>query len=102
MVAIDTSDLERALRIARMTAKCDCQEKGGDVKNHFATILCDSHDRLQQENAELREALEGAMRIKDLWLPQGAFSDSPPENYQEIEALHLMAKSFEKLLNKND
>ncbi len=66
MITIDTSDIERALRIARMTAKCDCQEKGGDVKNHFATILCDNQSRLQQENAELREALFGLIDCKGI------------------------------------
>lgn len=54
MIAIDTDDLSRALRIARMTAKCDCQEKGGDVENHFATIICNNYDRMADEIAELR------------------------------------------------
>lgn len=57
MIDIDSDDLSRALRIARMTARCDCQEKGGDVNNHFATIIYNNHDRMTDEITELREAL---------------------------------------------
>ena len=75
---------------------------GEDNFIHVSDIeeFASNHDRLVEENATLREALQGALSMKRLWLPQGSFSDNPPENYQEIEALHLMAKSFEQLLNK--
>ena len=99
--------LQQAVNELAIIDKNDCVVGWADAFSGEAARDCivesiNNHDRLQQENAELREALEGAMRIKDLWLPLGAFGDSPPENYQEIEALHLMAKSFDKLLTKND
>jgi hypothetical protein len=53
-------------------------------------------DKLEQENAELRFALERAIRIKDLWLPISV----PNEHEGEAEALHRMYNSFESLLNK--
>ncbi|AUR98140.1 coil containing protein [Vibrio phage 1.247.A._10N.261.54.E12] len=59
-----------------------------------------NHDRMVEEIAELKGAIEAAVRIKELWLPMGAFSDSPPECYAEIEALHEMANKFEKALAK--
>lgn len=43
-----------------------------------------NHDRMVEEIAELKGAIEAAVRIKELWLPMGAFSDSPPEHYAEI------------------
>ncbi|CAM0104917.1 hypothetical protein PODOV084v1_p0021 [Vibrio phage 340E47.2] len=58
------------------------------------------YDRMVEEIAELKGAIEAAVRIKELWLPMGAFSDSPPEHYAEIEALHKMANKFEKALAK--
>ncbi len=66
-------------------------------------FICDvvnNHDRMVEEIAELKGAIESAVRIKELWLPMGAFSDSPPEHYAEIEALHKMANKFEKALAK--
>ncbi|WFS86250.1 hypothetical protein vBVhaSMAG7_033 [Vibrio phage vB_VhaS_MAG7] len=129
MITIDASDLQRALRIARMTAKCDCQEKGGDVDNHFATIICNNHDRLVEENAqqresldafrelvkaqtqtmnelnekrkelaednaELREDLQSALNIKNLWLPE----TNMIVHTEEFCALHKMHDNFKKLL----
>ena len=75
------------------------QEELIELENKV-TALKLKNGQLEQENAELREALVGALIIKSLWLPQGFFADNPPENYQEFEALHLMADRFEKLLNK--
>ncbi|CAM0033870.1 hypothetical protein VPHK122_0009 [Vibrio phage K122] len=56
-IEINEKDVNRALRVARMVAKCDCQEKGGSIDNHFATIICDNHDRMVEEIAELKGAL---------------------------------------------
>ncbi|CAH9015069.1 conserved hypothetical protein [Vibrio phage 511E55-1] len=53
-IEINEKDVNRALRVARMVAKCDCQEKGGSIDNHFATIICDNHDRMAGEIAELK------------------------------------------------
>ncbi|AUR86552.1 hypothetical protein NVP1086O_39 [Vibrio phage 1.086.O._10N.222.51.F8] len=95
MITIDTSDLERAIRIARMTAKCDCQEKGGDIKNHFATILCDSNDRMIEEVAELVKVLGSMVSVIDvIWYEQG-FTKDPNQcvtNYSKAK----------ELLNKHD
>lgn len=52
---------------------------------------------LQQENADLRESLEGAMRIKDLWLPMHIVAN---EHEGEAVALHSMYKNFEAVLSK--
>lgn len=61
--------------------------------------VINNYDRLQQENAELREAIEAAMRVKDLWLP---FHIVTNEHEGEAIALHRMYNNFEQLLNKND
>ncbi|AUR86902.1 hypothetical protein NVP1090B_67 [Vibrio phage 1.090.B._10N.286.48.F1] len=57
MSDISDNDLERAVRIARMAAKCDCQEKGGDVNEHFATIICNDNERMAEQVSELKLAL---------------------------------------------
>ncbi|CAH9011478.1 hypothetical protein VPHF27_0008 [Vibrio phage F27] len=57
-IEINEKDVNRALRVARMIAKCDCQEKGGSIDNHFATIICDNHDRMVEEIAELKRLAE--------------------------------------------
>lgn len=57
IISIDSEDIVRATRVARMVAKCDCEEKGGNVENHFATILCNNHDQLLEERDRLRELL---------------------------------------------
>ena len=57
--------------------------------------------QLQQDKAELVEALKKALSIQNLWLPVVAFSDCPPDNIAEIESLHLMADDFAKLIGKH-
>ncbi|AUR92792.1 coil containing protein [Vibrio phage 1.177.O._10N.286.45.E10] len=57
MISIIDGDLVRAVRVARMTAKCDCQEKGGDIKEHFATIICNDNERMEEQIAKLKEVL---------------------------------------------
>lgn len=54
-------------------------------------------DKLAEENAELREAIESAMRIKDLWLP---FHVVANEHEGEAVPLHKMYNRFYQLLNK--
>ena len=71
----------------------------GNVKPIERLYTEEECDRLQQENADLREALEGAMKIKDLWLP---FHIVANEHEGEAIALHRMYNKFEQLLNKND
>ncbi|AUR90664.1 hypothetical protein NVP1149O_10 [Vibrio phage 1.149.O._10N.286.55.A12] len=63
-------------------------------------IAINNHDRMVEEIAALKGAIEAAVRIKELWLPTIAFSDNPPEHYAEIEALHKMANKFEIALAK--
>ncbi|AUR98226.1 coil containing protein [Vibrio phage 1.248.O._10N.261.54.F1] len=68
-----------------------------------ADLICEAinnHDRMVEDIAELKGAIEAAVRIKELWLPMGAFSDNPPEHCAEIEALHKMANKFERALAK--
>lgn len=57
--------------------------------------------QLEADKAELIDALDSAMCIKSIWVPMGSFSDDPPENYQEMEALHLMDRNFDRLLQKH-
>ena len=65
-----------------------------------AIYAINNHDRMVEEIAALKGAIEAAVRIKELWLPTIAFSDNPPEHYAEIEALHKMANKFEIALAK--
>ncbi|GIA27222.1 hypothetical protein FXE96_10110 [Vibrio cholerae] len=69
-------------------------------QNRAIAIAVNNHDRLVEENKRLREAISSAISIKDLWLPRVGFTDCPPENYGEIEALCSMAKRFEQLLSE--
>ena len=71
---------------------------GNDDKLAKHTVhAINNHDRLEQENAELREAIEFAMKIKDLWLPYHIVTN---EHEGEAVPLHRMYNSFQKLLNK--
>ena len=71
---------------------CDCSEHW-NARSESQELTT-----LRQQNAELVEAIQSAINIKQLWLPVGSFSDCPPEDYRELEALHLMANKFKKLL----
>ncbi|CAH9015599.1 coil containing protein [Vibrio phage 120E34-1] len=71
-----------------------------ELEVSHAVHAINNHDRMVEEIAELKAAIEAAVRIKELWLPMSAFSDSPPEHCAEIEALHKMANKFEKSLAK--
>ena len=55
-------------------------------------------EQLRAELEEYKEAIKGALEIKDLWLPNVSFADCPPEDINEIDALHMMAGKFELLL----
>ena len=81
--------------------------RGGHISNRYEEITqaqadyiedaTNNHDRLEQENAELRGAIEAAMRIKDLWLP---FHIVTNEHEGEAIPLHRMYNRFDQLLNK--
>ena len=53
--------------------------------------------RLMAVSTEMLEALQAAIRIKDIWLPIGDVSD---EYIEEAKALSLMAMMFESVIKK--
>lgn len=72
-----------------------------DESNCIASRLPQDIESKQAERIkELEEVIEASLRVKNLWLPVGAFSDCPPENYREIEALHIMHNKLKEALNK--
>ena len=78
----------------------DIDEINYSIAGNVDVKSINNHDRMVEEIAELKGAIEAAVRIKELWLPTIAFSDNPPEHYAEIEALHKMANKFERALAK--
>ena len=67
------------------------------AKTDLLALVIVEKTGLVEENAELREAIESAMRIKDLWLP---FHVVANEHEGEAVPLHKMYNRFYQLLNK--
>ena len=53
---------------------------------------------LQAQNDKMREALEGAMRIKDLWAPSYSKENIKESEISELAALSMMRQNIEKAL----
>ncbi len=65
--------------------------------NRLLNLEC---EELKKDIDAMKEAIEGAMRISDLWLPKCSFADNPPENYGELESLAIMDRNFQQILDK--
>ena len=79
------------------TAKFYQKYLNDSAPSDFKFHLSNGIEKLVEDNAELREAIDSAMRIKDLWLP---FHVVANEHEGEAVELHRMYNKFEKLLNK--
>lgn len=67
-------------------------DKPGIIDNGIS----EANAKLIAAAPDMLAAIQGALRIADLWVP----SDAPKEHFEESRALYLMLRSFEAIARK--
>ena len=98
MATLGTSDgnggvdlVNEVLSVSRCKS---CQKDPGRLLCHMPNM---ANARLIAAAPEMLAAIQGALRIADLWRPRGNWAE---EHWEEGKALHMMLEQFEGIARK--